>query len=166
MAMTLLNTVTLSAETFQFEWTNIPQTGKDLLVVVSARLNTTGPTEAEIKLNGVQSNLSWRGLRGTGTVVGSSTNTNYSNMSYVAVIPGTGATTNTFSNFQVYVPNYTSSTVKTSSFEGVAENNASASQLGIAAWNWNDTSAITSLAIVCSTGNMVVNSTASLYIIS
>ena len=166
MAMTLVSTVTLSTETFQFEWTNIPQTGKDLLIVASARINATGPTEAEVKPNGVQTNLSWRGLRGTGSAAASSNGATYSNMSYAQIIPGTAATANTFGNFQIYIPNYTSSAAKSMSFDGVGENNATAAQQGITAWLWNNTAAITSLGVLCAAGNMVVGSSASLYIIS
>ena len=166
MAMTLVSTVTLTTETFQFEFINLPQTGKDLLLVGLGRINGTGPTAIELKINGSQANMSYRGLKGTGSSVASGSGSTNDGMSYANVLPGTAATSNTFGSFQIYIPNYTSTTAKAVSFDGVGENNATAAEQGITAMNWAGSAAITSLAILCQTNNMVVGSTASLYLVS
>ena len=73
-------------------------------------------------------------------------------------------TASTFNNNSIYIPNYTGSTNKAFSVDGVAENNAARASLILAAGLWSNTAAITSLSLsLRTTPNMVQYSTATLY---
>ena len=77
--------------------------------------------------------------------------------------PGANATSNTFGNTSVYIPNYAGSTNKSVSSDAVTENNATTASQQILASIWNNTSAITSIFVSDTGSNLVQNSTASLY---
>ena len=168
MAMTLVETVTVgSGGAASIEFTNIPQTGKDILLLVSGRATDSGTTFANyVQFNSdTGSNYSLRILEGTGSTVSSSSLFG-NNRNYAGWSPGSTATANTFGNNELYISNYTSSTAKSSSLNGVGENNATATRHGISAQNWTGTAAISSLAIYTFGTNFAQHSTASLYIIS
>jgi len=163
MAMTLVSTTTVgSGGAASIEFTNIPQTGKDLLLAISAR--STHSTEADnilLSLNSSTANFSGRYLFGNGSTVASGTDTRES-----GGYTGSVATANTFSNVQVYFSNYTSSANKSFSVDSVTENNSTNVSLYIDAKLWSDTSAISSMTLTPNSGNFVQYTTASLYIIS
>jgi len=121
--MTLVSTVTVgSGGAASIDFTSIPQTGTDLLLICSFRENTAGVNSAwRLNLNGVSTNHTFRQLFGTGSSVAS-----YSG-SYNKLITtdATGTTSNTFSNNSIYIPNYAGSTNKSYSIDSVIENNAS-----------------------------------------
>jgi hypothetical protein len=165
MAMTLLQTVTVTASggVTTIEFANIPGTGKDLLILSSLR-DRLGDDTSFLQLNSSTANFSFRYLRGTGSAVASTGNT----QSYMDSTMVTNTqTANTFSNFQIYVSNYASSANKVMSWDTVTENNATLGLQAIGGLRWNNTSAITNLKISHFTANgLAQNSTASLYIIS
>jgi hypothetical protein len=76
--------------------------------------------------------------------------------------PGSGATSNTFSNIDVYIPNYTSAINKTYITDSVSENNATTAYAELWMGLWSNTAAVTSLTLTI-VGNFVQNSTATLY---
>jgi hypothetical protein len=76
-----------------------------------------------------------------------------------------GSTASTFTNSQLYIPNYKSASAKSISSDVTTENNASNAFTQIGAHAWTGTAAITSLVIHAQT-SLVQNSTASLYTIS
>jgi hypothetical protein len=120
MASTLvaLQTVTVGAGgAATVSFTSIPQTYTDLVIKVSAR-TTTGGVDAGTYLyfNGTVVGTA-RKLGGTGSVAFSDTGANI-------IDQGNGATTNTYGNFEVYVPNYTGYGLKSVSVDGVTETNA------------------------------------------
>lgn len=166
MAMTLVSTVTVgSGGAASIEFTSIPQTGKDLLLVVSARTNfgsNNGDTIA-VRFNGDSANnYTFRNLRGDGSATTSVT-TAFSGM-YVLVNPSV-YTSNTFGNASLYVSNYTSSSAKSGSSDSVTENNATTSWQVLAANSWSGTAAISSLSMHGSQ-DFLQHSTASLYLVS
>jgi hypothetical protein len=165
MPMTLVSTVTVgSGGAASIEFTNIPQTGKDLLIVHSMRSSdSTVYYEASITLNNDSGdNYSWRKLLGSGSSVSSDTASAVS-VARASLITGANATSNTFGNSAIYISNYTSSSAKSISGDAVTENNATESYQALYAGRWTGTAAITSVTINRSS---VQHSTASLYIIS
>ena len=168
MAMTLVSTVTVgSGGAASIEFTNIPQTGKDLLALISGRAAESG-TQFPIytTINGSSASIySERLLYGTGSTVASTSATNNSQFRYI-YMQGTSTTASTFSNSSVYFANYAASANKSVSSESIAENNATASWQSIAAHIWASTAAITSIQLTPDAGTFAQHSTASLYIIS
>jgi hypothetical protein len=160
MAMTLVSTVTVGAggaASLQFD--NIPQSGKDLLVLVSARHDSTSSI-TEIRFNGSSADRSMRRLTGDGTNVFSGTDTNI-----WARGARSDATASTFSNSSFYVANYAVSQNKSVSVDGVNENNGTLANQEIQAGLWSQTAAITSVTLVPNSGNFVQYTSASLYIV-
>lgn len=145
------------------EFTSIPSTYTDLVVVGSCRTNRANATdETTLTFNNSTSSYSWRLLYGSGSVAGSA-----SGSSDVAIygiqVTGNNSTASTFGNFQIYIPNYAGSTNKSVSIEAVAEDNASAAFMKMVAGLWSNTSAISSLKLSGQAGNFVQYSTAYLY---
>jgi hypothetical protein len=168
MAMTLVSTVTVgSGGAASIEFTSIPSSGKDLLVLFSARTNLGSSADlCGIQINGntTSGNYVWRELAGYNTTVQSSSYNGYIMAGYAN---GSTTTSNTFHNASIYFANYASATAKSASTDVVKETNGTANDLGIYASSWNQTSAITSLKIISlNSQNFVQYSTASLYIIS
>jgi hypothetical protein len=162
MAMTLVSTVTVgSGGATDITFDNIPQTGKDLLVVASLR---SGSSSAIVSLNGDTTNANYprRTLSGDGSAVTSLSNA----IRPVLIASTTSDTSNTFGNSQLYISNYTVAANKSMSQDGVRENNATDSQQQISAHTWNNTAAVTSVTITALTPSFTQHSTASLYIIS
>jgi hypothetical protein len=157
--MTLIETKTLGTAAASIEFTSIPQDGTDLVAVCSLRASDTGPW-ASIQLNGSTANFSRRALEGYGSSVASNSRTDGLN---TQVQNPSNYTSNTFSSGTIYIPNYTGSTAKSFSVDTVAENNATDTVTVISAHLWNNTAAITSLAIVAQVGQLVAGSTISLY---
>lgn len=159
--ITLVSTVTVgSGGAASITINSIPQTGKDLLILVSARHDSTSSI-TEVRLNSASANRSMRRLTGDGTNVFSGNDTNI-------WVRGarSDATSNTFANGWVYVSNYAGSAAKSVSIDGVTENNGTLANQEIQAGLWNDTSAVTSVQLIPNSGNFVQHTSASLYIIS
>lgn len=163
MAMTLVSTVTVgSGGAASIEFTNIPQTGKDLLVLYSARGTGTGTyVEWNINNQGIGTNLTGRLLTRYGA------NLIYTEARYgeYANAPS-NSTSDTFGSASIYMTNYTSSSNKSMSSDWTWENNATNNDMGITASQWAQTTAITSFTIRANSGVFAQNTTASLYIIS
>ncbi len=163
MTMTLVSTVQVGAGgAASIEFTGIPQTGTDLLVVFSGR-EPLGTFIEPITFNGSSTGYSFRSLRGNGSAVLSQTQSN--NLLGFVVNQSTD-TANTFSNCSVYIPNYSGATNKTWSMDGVNENNATTAYQYIVAGLWSNTAAITSLQIGGGGYTLSQYSTASLYLIT
>jgi len=159
--MQLIETIEVgSGGAASIEFTGIPQDGVDLKLVVSAR-NTQAVIYSYLFLsfNGSSSNFSSRFLDGNGSIADSGT---WANAVVDNSVVGANATANTFSNVQIYIPNYTSSNFKSISNDSVTENNASTAYQQIHAGLWSNTAAITSIGMT-SGGNFVEFTTASLY---
>jgi hypothetical protein len=159
----LLERIELNASVSSIALNNIPQTGyTDLKIVCSTRTDYAGFLDLNMFLNGnASSGYSWRRLNGDG---GSATSTNSTS---AGVIPsptlGTTATANTFASTEIYIPNYTSTTSKSVSIDGVTENNATTSYQSFTAGLSTLSTAITSVNFGLGAGNFVAGSTFSLY---
>jgi hypothetical protein len=99
----------------------IPQTYTDLKIVMSVRGDQAAHyASCFISFNGSSTGFVHKFVYGEGaTAAGFGGNTNQ-----IADQNGNTATANTFSNAEIYIPNYTSSNAKSFSVDGVTENNA------------------------------------------
>jgi hypothetical protein len=142
-------------------FSSIPSTYTDLVIKYSTRDADTGGSAVYVTFNGLSTNRTMRTLVGTGSVANSSNWT---------VIYGRGdsgdRTANTFSNGEIYIPNYAGSNNKSVSIDSVEENNATGAYAALAAGLWASTDAITSITLTPSVANFVQYTTATLYGIS
>jgi len=159
MAITKIATVTVgSGGAASIDFTSIPGTMTDLMVVYSTRPGSTdGSWVLKVKFNGVNTNQTLRGLDGDGSSASSFTGTEIAGIN-----EGSSATANTFSNGQIYIPNYAGSTNKSVSLDGVSETNATTAYQRIAAGLWSSTAAINQVTLVAPS-TFAQYSTATLY---
>ena len=158
-AYNLIATTTVgSGGAASIDFTGIPQTHTDLLIVVSGRCTGSG-SGINITFNGNTSNYSNRTLQGNGAAV-STYGTYNRNAGFVNFASETASV---FGSSAIYIPNYAGSTNKSYSVDGVAENNATTAYSGLIAGLWSNTSAITSVSLSAMDGNLVQHSSASLY---
>ena len=156
----LLQQIILSQSAASVTFNNLPTSGyTDLKVVISGR--TTAATDfasIAISLNGSSANFTNKLLQGDGSSAVSASLTNYG-----GAVGGTSTTASTFSNVEIYIPNYRSSNNKSFSLDSVVENNATAARTALAAGLWSQTAAITSIGLAPGSGSFDTNSTFSLY---
>jgi hypothetical protein len=142
------------------EFTSIPATYTDLKLVLSLRGDQAATyASGFISFNGSSTGFVHKFVYGEGATAASfGGNTNQ-----IADQNGDTSTANTFSNAEIYIPNYTLSNSKSVSIDGVTENNATTAfiELGVLV---GPSAAITSIRISPSaTKNWVQYSTAYLY---
>ena len=133
----------------------------DLVVMVSSRSSRSFTSGSiMLNLNGSASNFTGRYLLGTGSSASSSTVT-----TEVGQTSGNTATSNTFGNATIYIPNYRSSANKSISTDSVSEHNATTAYQGLYANLWSVTDPITSitLQIDSGAGDFMQYSSATLY---
>ena len=166
MPMTLVSTVTVgSGGSSSVEWTNIPQTGKDLFCIYSGRL-TGASFVAILRLNNNSgANYDERTLYGNGSSVSTGQDTSITSFNPFGVA-SSGYTASTFGNSQFYISNYTGNSNKSVSFDNTTENNATLSYQQITAGAWKQTAAVTTVTLTPNAGSFAEFSTFSLYIIS
>jgi hypothetical protein len=149
MSMTLIQhtelTSTQTSITFM-NTGNIPATFTDLLLVYSLREGGSGAQQVHgsmgLLLN--SSGGTTRALWGTGSATGSGS---FSGDLYAGETAGALATSDTFSNGSIYIPNYRSTVAKSVSMDNVTENNGTTARQHIAAGLSATTSAITSITL-------------------
>jgi hypothetical protein len=159
--MKLIESKTLGTAQTAIEFTSIPQTFTDLVMVLSLRstgTNTDGWYDTQLLQNGVSTGISNRQLYGTGSAAAS----NIPGITGGVYAAHSGMTANTFSNASVYIPNYTSTTNKSFSSDSVTEQNATSALQTINAGLITTSSPITSLGI-SGAANFAIGSTVSLY---
>lgn len=145
------------------DFTSIPSTYTDLCLKISTRTNRAAYDEVlKISFNGSSSNFSWRLLNGTGTTAASFNGT--TNIMAGRSVSSTG-TASTFSNNDVYIPNYAGSNYKSFSVDAVVDNNsATNNDLDLHAGLWSNTAAINQITLTPDTGATLQQySTAVLY---
>ena len=158
----LISTVTVgSGGVASIDFTSIPQTYTDIFIALSLRTNQTAISDdIEIQFNGLTTNRSSKNLYGSGTVAAS----NSSASAIYCTANGATSTASVFSSVGVYIPNYTGSTFKSLSVDGVFEQNATAAFQFFTTGLWSNTSAITSVKFISAYSTTIVQySSASLY---
>jgi hypothetical protein len=157
----LLERIELNATTSSVTFANIPQTGyTDLKIVMSGRTTESYPYAGfTVAFNGSSTGFTGKDLYGIAASGAGSANrtTIYYNMD------GATATANTFSNIEMYIPNYTGSTNKSFSMDAVSETNSSDNNASLIAGLWSNTAAITSITFAGNSSSFVQYSTFSLY---
>jgi hypothetical protein len=154
----LIQTITLTSAQATIEFTSIPQTFTDLVVLISARtekIEVEQTSAIGTKFGGTDSSCVWYG---DGTNPDSET----SGFIKAGLASNASATVNTFGNSILYIPNYASSNTKIGSSTSVNENNATRARQELAAVSSTSTSPITSLGFA-SDFDLVAGSTISLY---
>ena len=151
-------------------FSSIPQTFTDLVMKISSRQDAnTNAVMLSFTFNGNATNYSRKNLYIDGTGIGNLTGSSET-LSRFAFSNSSTFTANTFTNAELYIPNYTSSNAKSVSADGTAENNATLGYISMSANLWNPASqaAITSIAVSISSGgsSFVQYSTFTLYGIS
>jgi hypothetical protein len=161
---TLISSVTVgSGGAANIEFTSIPATYTDLLMKISSRgtgTNALGGYYYDVTFNNTSANRTGRHLlklqntpsSGIYTLWGLSSPTDF--------------TASTFSDGELYIPNYGSSNYKSAQLDSVNENNSSTQRMVLSAGLWSDAAAITSIKLVQGNGDFAQYSTAYLYGIS
>ena len=165
---TLISSVTVSAGgAASIDFTSIPATYTDLLVVLSGRGDATVYNNLLRFNNDSGSNYKWRNLYAfSGSVYSENDGAASPENTYIrfGYTNASSMTASSFGSAQAYIPNYAGSSYKSVSMDGVQESNASTGVgAAFAAGLWNSTSAINRVTITPSTGNFVQYSTAYLY---
>lgn len=158
--MELIQAVTVGsggASTISF--TSIPQTYTDLVLKVSSRNTTGGTDNLRISFNGNTTSYSFRVLEGNGSSAGSFNDV----VRLVGLTNSSTSTASTFSNNEIYIPNYTSSNNKSFLADAVTENNATIAYAQLWANLWSNSAAITSIDIDANTLTFAQYTTAYLY---
>ena len=151
-------------------FSSIPSTYTDLVVKLSSRGTIAaldGGNFCQFNGDTNTANYAFVQLIGDGSSVSSTSAATTTGVLFQRNV-GSTATANTFSNSEMYIPNYTSSNHKSVSNDGVTETNGTTTIAGTAlvAPIWKNTAAITSMKIFPGSGNFAQYSTATLYGIS
>jgi len=160
-----LQTVTVgSGGASSVTFSNIPQTFTDLVIKTSIRDSVSGTFNAGMRIifNGSSSGYSDTYLYADGSTT-YSTRDSSGSWIRIGAQPASGATANTFSNDEIYIPNYTSSNYKSVIGDSVGENNGTTSYVTLAAGLWSNTAAITSIQLQSNSAAWVQYSKFSLY---
>lgn len=154
-----------SAGASTINFVGIPQVYTDLCIKICSRTDRALINdEVNFTINGLTTSIyTVKFLSGNGTAASSGGGT-LGQFINIGDTTGASATSNTFGNGEIYIPNYTSSNNKSILFDSVGENNATASYASLATGLFANTGAITSIALFPRVGpNFVQYSTATLY---
>ena len=143
------------------DFSSIPATYTDLVVKVSARDSSGSLQDSVVKFNGSSTGYSYKVLYGTGSAAGSNGNAS-ATVGIAGNIPSSSQTASTFSNAEIYIPNYTSANNKSMSVDAVGETNATAVFAYLVANLWSNTAAINQITLT-TVNSFVQYSTAVLY---
>ena len=158
---------TVSSPASSVVFDNIPQGYTDLIIKSSARSSSSSWDDyLAVTFNGdTGSNYADMWLQGYNSTPGSGVNAASGVRLQAGFVNGSGSTTSTFSNNELYISNYRSSSYKSISVDGVLENNSSSDYVvRLVANIWNSTSAITSITLTSQNAyNFIANSTFTLY---
>ena len=161
---TLISSNVLSSSAASVTFSAIPSTYTDLVLRWSARSDASGMSARTTTLtfNGTTSG-SYTELRGTGSSAVSVANTALAYL-FAGFTPGDGYTTNTFTNVEVYLPNYNVSTNKpVSAFSVLEQNSTTSNYLQTVANLQSQTTPITSVTIGLTANNFISGSSFYLY---
>lgn len=170
MATTLIkiaSTTVGSGGASDITFSGIPGTYTDIVIYLSARYTNAG-TQATLwisQINGSSSGLSNRWIRNSGSSI--FTSSDASGGIYVGQVNCSGSTSSTFSNINMYFPEYAGSKNKSVIIDAVQENGQSEAYSGLSSGLCNNTAAITSITIDPDGSNTFAQyTTATLYGIS
>jgi len=159
----LISSYTATGSVANIDFTSIPATYTDLCIKTSLRTDGTGAPLLLLRFNANTSSYTQRYLYGTGAAAASTTSGTANYMTLAAGINSTSQTASTFTNAEIYIPNYAASNNKSVSADAGQENNATTAYATLAAGLWSNSAAITQVTLYPETGNFVIYSTAYLY---
>lgn len=160
---TLISSNTLSSSAASVTFSSIPSTYTDLVLKTSTRLDSGAvATALYISFNSVSANYSLTRIQGNGSTA-SSGRDSAASVWYGYASNGTGTAANTFSNVELYIPNYTGSSAKCASLIIGAEDNTSTAYTNAEALLNSATAAITSVTFSSASSNFVSGSSFYLY---
>jgi hypothetical protein len=164
--LNLIEAKTLGSSVTSVTFSSIPQTYTDLKLLICPRSDTNS-SGANIFFNTkVGGEYAEKRTYGTGSSVGADTGNTGGSITNGGVGNGT-YTGSVFGNGEIYIPNYTSTSLyKACTSDGASENNAVATLMFMVSGLRSMTAAITSIIIDSYSGNFVTNSTFYLYGIS
>jgi len=147
---TFISSNVLGSSAASVTFSAIPATFTDLVVRFSVR--STGGSNTfdhiNVTFNGdTASNYSRTYLNGDGAAAASNRSTSASLFGMLQAADGATATSNTFSNGELYIPSYTASQNKPISQDSAQETNATTAYRVVNAGLWRNTAAITSIAL-------------------
>lgn len=157
----LIASNTVSTPVASVTFSSIPATYTDLVLQVSVRSTEadTG-TSLRVYFNSDTGNISVKELRAISTTVASYT-VSYAQAGYIA---GANSQANTFGSATIYIPNYTSSSNKSSLGDIAQVSNTGAENYGVlSARLWSVTDAITSVTVDDAAANWAQYSSFYLY---
>jgi hypothetical protein len=124
-------------------FSSIPSTYTDLKVVASIRMAGTN-SDTGVYFNTAATDSSDKNVSGNGSTAFSDNHSGQQSI-YIGPVDTTNQTANTFSNFEMYIPNYLGSNQKSVSIDHVQENNGTAAYATLAAGLSTKTAAISSI---------------------
>jgi hypothetical protein len=159
---TLISSNTLGSSAATVTFSSIPSTYTDLVLRISSRLDANS-TSLEINFNGNTSSVyrnTYLNSNGTST---ESSNSGSTTINFVGSNTSP-STASTFSNVEVYIPNYQVATNKPFSTFGVTENNATTAFIEMNACLFLSTAAITSISLYSGSGSAFIVAGSSFYL--
>lgn len=167
---TLISSNVLTSSAASITFSSIPATYTDLVLRISARGDDASLSiETKIVINSDSTaKYSNTTLIGNGASASSTQSATASGNNYVQArrSPGSTATSNTFSNTEIYFPNYNSTSSKPISVADAMETNGTTAFVGATANLYTGTSGISSLVLSLNSANFVSGSSFYLYGIS
>lgn len=165
---TLISTTTVSSPAYSVTLSSIPQTYTDLVLKISARSDYgSNGHEMSIVTNSLTTGYTNRmAYASTGTPSILSANASNAAHTWAGGVVGANATASTFSNCEIYFPNYASTSAAKPMYADVtSENNGATGAMWINSGVNTNTAAITSLTLNCwqSFINFVAGSKFTLY---
>ena len=145
---TLISSNVLSSTTASVTFSSIPATYTDLVLKCSVRLSDVSAT-ATVKVwfnSDTANNYSLTFLRGSGSAVATN-RTSSSPYFSTGQADGNGATANTFTSAELYIPSYTVSQNKPFSSISAQEDNSSTAYIEARSGLWRNTAAMTSISL-------------------
>lgn len=162
--LTLIATQTLTSNAANVTFTSIPATYTDLKLVGTFAAATGGAVGGFVTFNGTTSGYTDRfmqGVGGTGTTVNSGSSPLGTNRIYFGVAEPSSS--GGWTNIDIYIPNYTSSTNKSLNIDEVAGLGSATTYSQQISAQWANTAAITSIALALDSINMTAGTSFSLY---
>jgi hypothetical protein len=159
---TLIDKAILGSAQTSVTFSSIPSTYTDLKLVISARSNNNDTNEGNyytVGFNNSTASYTNKFLRGNGSAASSGSFAQYGGNSTSSL-----QTASTFSNDEIYIPNYLSSNNKSFSGDSVTENNATAAFATLNAGLWSVTDAITSIKLESGGGSWSFQINSSFYL--
>jgi hypothetical protein len=161
---------TLSAATSAVEFTSIPSTYNDLMIKIVCRTTASNDNEYfDLRMNNDSNSVYYKYTNySNGNSFGSQVWANQTSM-YVYQVVGDTAIASSFSNHELYIPNYTLSTNKAvledscSLDDDTTSNSIRMVTTSSMLWRPSTPAAITSLKFTTASGNFKIGSTITLY---